>query len=538
MSQIPPLDYGFLLLESKQNPNHVGPVEIMRPPEGAPVDYVKQFAAKLRKRKPCSPFNYKIKAKLPNLLSFVPGVPSGSVPIPKWRVTSSIDMEKHVLHHVLPQPGTKEQLIKLLQELHEPMLKRDRPLWECHVIEGYENGQRFVVYTKVHHAIMDGMMGTTLFYRNTAITPGPEAGKAFWELPRGWSEPEISKKALETAKDIFKGLIDSGTLTKDMYMSVLHSGMGALRKNKTGKHKATLPFTAEPTSLDRKPDVGRSIIFGRVPLAQVKALSKACGVSINDLLLTALDVAVGKFLADAGNKMKKRLVALMPLALRTEVLDTSESNSIVILPVKLGRKNDTFPERLRSIAKETQAQKDARDDSSDNAMASSMVMVGLAHIGESLHLTGKIAPLGNFVFSNVMGPKEARYRFDAKVEEIYPVSMLSAGVGLNITSYSYAGQVHFQFIAMKKAAPDLNLLMENLRSALMEFELVVARALADEKTDGKKTSNPNKTSTGRKITAAKKTTATKKTAAIKKVTTAKKTTATKRTTTAKNKSES
>ena len=56
MSQIPALDYGFLLLETKESPTHVAALEIMRPPKGAAADYVKKFAAKLRERKPCSPF--------------------------------------------------------------------------------------------------------------------------------------------------------------------------------------------------------------------------------------------------------------------------------------------------------------------------------------------------------------------------------------------------------------------------------------------------------------------------------------------------
>ena len=548
MTYIPPLDYGFLLLENKESPNHVGSVEIMRPPKGASADYVKQFAAKLRQRKPFSPFNYKIKMKVPNLLGFVPGVPSGSVPIPQWRVTSSIDMDKHVLNHMLPAPGTKEQLMELLQELHEPMLKRDRPLWECHVIEGFENGQRFVVYTKIHHAIMDGMLGTTLLYRNSAITPSAEVGKAFWELPRGWTEPEVSEKRMGTVKDLLKSLVDSGALTKEMYKSVLHSGVGALRKGKDGsKHKSTRPFSAAPTIFDRKPEAARSFALGQVPLAQVKGLAKACGVSINDLLLAALDLAVRKFLTDAGDEVKKPLVALIPLSLRTEVLDASESNSVIILPVKLGRENDTFAERLSSIVKGTQVLKSARDDSGDRAMATTLMMVGLAQVGESLNLTGNIAPMGNFTFSNVMGPGEARYRFDAKIEEIYPLSVLSAGISMNVTSYSYAGQVNFQFVAMKKAASDLAPLMENLRSVLSEFEGVVSSALAAKEKAGEKAKKAKavkkkkavkKPAAETKEKANKKTTATGKTTAVKKTVAAKKTSVTKKSTVAKKPSAS
>ncbi len=527
MSQIPPLDYGFLLIESKKNPLHIASLEIMRPPEKAPADYVKKFAAKLRERKPCPPFNYKIKAKLPNLVGFVPGIPSGSIPIPQWRVASSIDMKDHILYHKMSKPGTRQQLTELIRELHETMIKRSRPLWECHVIEGLEGGERFAVYTKVHHAIMDGMMATTLFYRNSAITPGPEAGKALWELPTGWTEPKIAENPIETARGLFKGLLDSGTLTKNITKSVIHTGKSVLFKSKDkSRSKMTLPFSAQPTSLDRSVDPARSLFFGHVPVEQVKGLAKACGVSVNDLLLTALDVAVRKFLADIGDDIDKPLVAVMPMALRTEVLDTSESNSVAALPVKLGNRDDSFPDRLRAIVQQTQAQKVAREDSGEETLANTIMMVGVALAGESLKLTGTISPLGNFLYSNVLGPREARYRFEAKIEELYPLSALSAGIGLNITSYSYAGSIFFQFIAMKKAVLDLSPMMEYLQTALNEFEDFVLRKIT---ADAEKAEKKSKT---KKKVVKKRTTRKAKTEAE----TSQKTAAKKRTTTRKNES--
>ena len=476
MAQIPPLDYAFLLVESEESPKHVGPVEVLSPPEGASDNYVSQFVAKLRQRTPAPPFNYKLKAKLSNPLGLLPGLPSGDLPVPQWRVAPSIDMEHHVRHHLLPPPGNVKQLTEKVNELHRPMLERNRPLWECHVIEGFQGGKQFVVYTKIHHAIVDGMMATTLLDVNSSKVPGLEAGKAFWELPDGWTAPERSENSLDSVKGLAKSLIDSSTLTAEMYMSVLQSGVGALLKGGS-KSKATRPFSAAPTLLDRQPDAWRSLYFGKLPLADVKTISKAAGVSINDLLLTILDMAVGRYLIDLGEKPKKRLVALMPMTLRTEIKDSSEGNSVCALPVKLGRAKDTPLNRLRRIVAETAAQKEARDRSSDAVMASSLVTGVLAQVGEDWKLTGNVAPLGNFVYSNVPGPRETRYLFDAKVEEIYPISCLGAGAALNITSYSYDGQIYFQFIALEKAAPDLDKLMTHAQKAFQELGHAVREAL-------------------------------------------------------------
>jgi WS/DGAT/MGAT family acyltransferase len=492
MIHIPPLGYGFLFLENEESPKHIGSVEIMSPPESATADYVSQFVDKLRQRQPGPPFCYKLKKMIPNPFAILPAMPSGDVPIPQWRIASSIDMERHVVYHQLPQPGSLEQLTEMLRELHLPLLERDRPLWECHVIEGYNGGARFVVYTKIHFAIIDGMEVTTLIAANTSADPDPEDGKAFWESPDGWSAPEQSENSLENAnrREAFKtlerfktlatSLINFNTLTWEMCLSVLQSGVGVLLNGL--KSKATRPFSAAPTRFDRNPDAGRSLVFGKLPMDQVKTLSKAAGVTINELLLAIFDMAVSRYLTAAGEKPKKRLVAMMPMALRTEGVNSLEANAIAVLPVKLGRTDDTPLARLRAIVKETAAQKDSLGRSGDRALAASMVMFGLAHVGESLKLTGKVAPLGNFIFSTVPGPLEIRYRFDAKIEEIYPISGLVAGAALNISVYSYGGQVLFQLMALEKAAPDLCDLMEYTKDALQEVEHAVHKAAA--KVDG------------------------------------------------------
>ena len=491
MIHIPPLGYGFLFLENEESPKHIGSVEIMSPPENATADYVSQFVDKLRQRQPGPPFCYKLKEMIPNPFAILPAMPSGDVPIPQWRIASSINMERHVVYHQLPQPGSLEQLTEMIRELHQPLLERDRPLWECHVIEGYDGG-RFVVYTKIHFALIDGMEMTTLIAANTSADPDAADGKAFWESTDGWGAPELSENSLENAswRDEFKtlerlkslvvSLVNLNILTWEMCMSVLQSGVGVLLNGL--KSKATRPFSAAPTRFDRDPDAGRTLVFGKLPMDQVKALSKAAGVTINDLLLAIFDMAVSRYLGAANEKPKKRLVAMMPMALRTEGVNSLETNAIAVLPVKLGRTDDTPLARLRAIVKETAAQKDSLDCSGDRTLAASLVMFGLAHVGESLKLTGKVAPLGNFICSTVPGPLEARYRFDAKIEEIYPISGLVAGAALNISVYSYGGQVLVQLMALKKAAPDLCDLMEYTKDALQEMEQAVHKAAA--KVDG------------------------------------------------------
>ncbi|RLB74440.1 MAG: hypothetical protein DRH03_01140 [Deltaproteobacteria bacterium] len=484
MPEISPLDYAFLALESKESPKHVAPVKILRPPEGAPADYVSRFVVNLRQRQPQPPFNYKIKLTIPNLLgAILPGLPATDLAMPQWSVLSSVDMEQHVFHHVLPKPGSKDQLTQKVQELHQTLLDRSRPLWECHVIEGYEDGQRFALYIKIHHALADGALLAARLITNTGTEPDSESGKVFWELPGGvTSQSESSENLLDDVSHMAKYMINSGNMLGNMYMSVLRSGVGALLQAGSKEKKEAQPFTAPLTQLDQQPGIGRSLAFAKVSLARVKSLSKATGATINDLLLTFLDMGVRRYLADSGEEPEKRMSALMPMSLRDGKLDPSQSNCVSIATVLLGDAQATPLERLRDIAKETLKVKGERKLSSDMAMANSLVLAGLAQIGESLNLVGTMQPLGNFIFSNVPGPREIRYQLDARIEEVYPVSCLSPGSYMNSTVYSYGGDINFNFIALADAAPNLNDLAEHVifAVAVMEREVFGESAMTAE----------------------------------------------------------
>src|SRR3546814_2372726 len=81
-------------------------------------------------------------------------------------------MDYHVRHHALPRPGGERELGQLVSRLHSHRLNRRRPLWECHVIEGLEN-HRFAIYTKIHHALADGV--TTMRLLTQSLAKAPES---------------------------------------------------------------------------------------------------------------------------------------------------------------------------------------------------------------------------------------------------------------------------------------------------------------------------------------------------------------------------
>jgi len=93
-----------------------------------------------------------------------------------WVRVSRIDMRRHLLHHVLPAPGTMPQLLELCAHIHELELPRDRPLWQVHLIDGL-HGDEQAILMKIHHAVCDGIAAVevahTLFDHGTKQAQAP-----------------------------------------------------------------------------------------------------------------------------------------------------------------------------------------------------------------------------------------------------------------------------------------------------------------------------------------------------------------------------
>ena len=75
---------------------------------------------------------------------------------PEWVEDPGFDLAHHIHHAALPPPGDDTELYRFAAEAMEPRLDRDRPLWQCWIIEGLADG-RWAILMKIHHSIADGI---------------------------------------------------------------------------------------------------------------------------------------------------------------------------------------------------------------------------------------------------------------------------------------------------------------------------------------------------------------------------------------------
>src|SRR3954471_11068484 len=167
MPLMAPTDSLFIIPESREQPMHVGSLQLFDLPDGADRSLIREtYEAQLTATDVAPLFRMRPYRSLTTLGQWA------------WTYDDDIDLEHHVRHSALPEPGRVRELLALTSRLHGSLLDRQRPMWEMHVIEGLE-GNRFAVYTKLHHAVMDGVSGLRLLQRSLSQTPD-EPTPAFW----------------------------------------------------------------------------------------------------------------------------------------------------------------------------------------------------------------------------------------------------------------------------------------------------------------------------------------------------------------------
>src|SRR4051794_15538049 len=169
MALMPPTDSMFLIPESREQPMHVGSLQLFELPEGADRSLIRETYEQLLATTDIAP----IFRRRPYRSWTTAGQWA-------WVDDDDVDLEHHVRHSALPEPGRVRELLALTSRLHGTLLDRQRPLWEMHVIEGLTEN-RFAVYTKLHHSLMDGISGLRLLQRTLSTDPDNRAQPTFWE---------------------------------------------------------------------------------------------------------------------------------------------------------------------------------------------------------------------------------------------------------------------------------------------------------------------------------------------------------------------
>ena len=445
------VDQLFLLLESRKQPMHVGGLFLFELPEeeeGKDSEFVYQLVQQLQNSEvpPSFPFNQ----VLENLLF--------------WKTDDQFDVEHHFRHVALPNAGRVRELLMYISKEHSRLLDRAMPLWECHVIEGIlpeAEGmpERFALYFKIHHSLVDGIAAMRLVQKALSQSPNEPVTLPIWSLitrhgkkaenllPTARSASRIIKEQLSTIKPVFTELIDN------------------FKHN--GKPDYVGTFDAPMSVLNQRISASRRIAAQSYDLQRFHTIADAFGVNQNDVVLAVCAGAIRRYLLTMEALPNKPLIAFVPMSLRKD--ESASGNQVSFLMANLGT-------HLEDPIKRMQLIHDSMNSGKRRFRRMNKAQVinysAIAYAWEGLNVLTGIFPKKqafNLIISNVPGSKEPLYWNGAPLKALYPASILVDGQALNITLATYLDKIEFCITACSKLLPrvqDILLLMEEELSLL------------------------------------------------------------------------
>ena len=456
MRQIPPLDAVWLALESRDTPMHVGGLFEFTLPENAPADYLKQEFERMREARAIPP---------PWNLKLVEG-PLFGQRAPFMRESHDVDLDYHVRHSALPHPGGQRELGILVSRLHSNQLDLHRPLWEVHLIEGLE-GNRFAMYSKIHHSLIDGVSGMRLIMRALSKDPDRRGMASFWtvgagERPQHASEDGGPLGALALPLRAARGAAAAvGGLSRAAFdLAVAAVDDRALQA----------PYRAPSSVLGGSLGGQRRFATQQYELARIKRLARAADCTLNDIVLYLCGSALRRYLAEHARVPDRPLTAGIPVNLR-EADDQSMGTAIGMMVAELGTNVADPIDRLQAIVRSTAEAKHHLSGLPPEARTSYTLLINGPYIaGLIAGLAGRAPIPFNLGISNVPGPPEPLYLNGSRLDSLSPLSLLLHGNALNITCVSYAGTLNFGLTGARDTLPHLQRLAIYMGEALDEMQ--------------------------------------------------------------------
>lgn len=447
-------DAGFLYQETPTAHMHTLKVALVDPatvPQGYSFELLREVLAGRMHLLP--PFTRRI---LP--------VPGG-LHHPVWIEDPDFDLDNHLFRVRLPAPGGSRELGAVISEVAGQPLARHRPLWEIHVVEGLERG-RIACIAKVHHALADGVSSAEMLLAVMGETAVATSGRRPPEpVPR-------------PATLLAVALVDLASLFRTLPRQLRRTTARLVEMNRRARQsdvRAPRPFSGPRTPFNGALTAERIFAFASLDLADARAIRRATGTTLNDVVMAVCAGALRAWLIGRETPVTDPLVVGVPVSTRTAeqrgTYGNRVSNMFTSLPIHL----DDPHARLLAISRVNRVAKDQTDALGNDSFEALSEYTPPPLVTLWARLLGRLrladrgpAPI-NLIISNVAGPTSVLSIAGAQLEAIYSVGPILEGVGLNITMWSYLGRMNFGLLSCPRLVPDLWDLADGLADALSEL---------------------------------------------------------------------
>jgi diacylglycerol O-acyltransferase / wax synthase len=386
----------------------------------------------------------------------------------RWTEAASFDLDDHLLAAALPEPGGQRELEALAGELAGTPFPAGRPLWSFHLIERYGAGSAVIV--RIHHCYGDGI---ALLYALLSLADSPRGTQSPTPAPLPAPTPPPSASGTIGWENV-AGLIEDGV------HYILHPAEASAVASEALTVGAELARIAampdDPATRLKRPLAGiRRVAWTQaLSLAEVRAIARVLGCTVNDVLVSTLAGALGRYLLAEGETVTGlTLRAAVPVNLRpsadprqlagTRALGNCFGLVFVELPV--GVRHPL--ERLYSVHAAMQSLKGSAQA---RATLGLMALVGaLPAAVEDFALT-LFSAKASLVASNLRGPEEELVLAGRPVAEVLFWVPQTGSIGMGVSMLTYRGRVQFGVTADRAVIAEPVRLVEQLA---VEFERLV-----------------------------------------------------------------
>jgi WS/DGAT/MGAT family acyltransferase len=460
------LDNSFLIMETLTSPMHIascatfeaGPLQTVE--GGIDIDKIRDYVASRLHL-------------IPRYRQRLAHTPIGNHAV--WVDDADFNIDYHVRHSALPKPGDEHQLKRLAARVVAQHLDRHKPLWEIWILEGLETPGQFVMISKVHHCMVDGMSSVDLL----AVLLTPEPTQAF-EPPSRWKPrpvPSHWNLAIDALARYVRLPIDIAKNLPQIWQDAGDPDSGIRAGLNIVRQALGVGMRVSDTPLNRRIGPHRRLDWLTMDLAEVKAVKKRLGGSLNDIVLATVAGAVRRFLQ--RRRVDVDVVPLdfrvmAPVSVRTDQEHHTLGNRVSgwMVPMPLHERDPLC--RLENIRQTTERLK-----RSNQALgAAALTQVGEWTPSTLLALGARLAVTAlpfNLIVTNVPGPQQSLYMLGAKMVDNFGFIPLTDSLGLGIVLFSYAGKLCWGFTGERDLLPDIHDFVEDIETSFHELCVVPER---------------------------------------------------------------
>ena len=452
--RLSPQDAAFLYLESDQAPMTIGSIALF---EGTV---------------PFKRFVETIEARLDNIPRYrqrVVETPFG-IARPTWEFDRHFDVRNHIRTVKLPDPVTEEDIRRLAGRIFRGRMDRRRPLWEMNMVHGLE-GDRTALISRVHHCMVDGVGGVELLMITLDVQEDPPADgiAPTYDPP---PPPPRWQRVSDAAFARMSEAIDHSASVAD-WVTDLASGELSGTRRTVDAIGTTLGYLFDPVqkfSFNRPFGGGRELAFLELPFEDVKAVRRAAGGTINDVILAVLGGALCAYAVRHGESIDNRIARIaIPVNVRRESERGVLGNRISMLDVEVPLDTAGPVQRLQAVVAGTQALKESRMAEGVTTLMEVIGVLGpnaLKALSAALVIPNGVA---NVVCTNVPGPMIPLYSVGHKLLTHYAMMPIAWDMGIGCAVMSYNHHLYLTLVADTASAPDVSLLCDLMRDAFEDL---------------------------------------------------------------------